>query len=203
MRQELLPAVFVLVLGVPLGVAFFQAAGDGGARAREAPLRGMLGNLTYDAIAAGHTPEMGYFGDDRLAPDFTLRDKDGRPWRLSDRRGKKVVIMNFWSITCSECVQEMPTVEALARVLERRYDDVELVAISTDAGWPTVASMFPPDSALRVLFDPDRSVVLGKYGTRLFPETWVIDKEGLIRARIDGARDWSSPLALDLFELYR
>lgn len=203
MRKETLPALCALLLGLPLAFLLVLAAGDGEVRRHEGPLRAMLGNLTFDAIVDGHTPEMGYFGDDRRAPDFTLRDRDGHPWRLSDRRGKKVVVMNFWSITCSECVAEMPSIDSLARTLERHYDDVELVAISTDANWDAVASVIPQGSPIHVLFDSNRAVVRGKYGTRLFPETWIIDKDGLIRARVDGSRDWSSPLALDLLDLYR
>jgi hypothetical protein len=51
-----------------------------------------------------------------------------------------------------------------------------------------------------VLFDPDKSVVKGKYGTRLYPETWIIDRNGIIRFRIDGGRDWGSAIALELIE---
>jgi hypothetical protein len=51
-----------------------------------------------------------------------------------------------------------------------------------------------------VLFDPDKSVVRGKFGTRLYPETWVIDPEGVIRVRIDGGRDWSAPIAIEMIE---
>jgi len=202
MRKETLATLFALALGFPLAFLFANAAADGEVRRGQAPLRGMLGNQSYEAIAEGVTPEQGYYGNDRRAPDFSLRDKNGRPWRLSDRRGKKVVVMNFWSITCGPCVEEMPTLDSLARLVQR-YGDVELVTISTDANWDAVASVIPERSVLQVLFDPDRSIVRGKYGTRLYPETWIIDKEGLIRARIDGARDWSSPLALELITSYR
>jgi len=51
-----------------------------------------------------------------------------------------------------------------------------------------------------VLFDPDKAVVRGKFGTRLYPETWVIDPEGVIRVRIDGGRDWASPVALEMIQ---
>jgi hypothetical protein len=43
----------------------------------------------------------------------------------------------------------------------------------------------------------------GKFGTRLFPETWIIDPEGVIRLRIDGRRDWSHPVAIQVIESYR
>jgi hypothetical protein len=63
-----------------------------------------------------------------------------------------------------------------------------------------VKSLFKPDSKLKVLFDPTKSVVREKYGTRLFPETWIIDPDGVIRVRVDGQRDWSSPMVLDMIQ---
>ena len=54
-----------------------------------------------------------------------------------------------------------------------------------------------------VLLDPESSVVRDKYGTTLFPETWIIDPKGVIRARFDGARDWSNAMVLDLIESIR
>ncbi len=203
MRSETYATLLALLLGFPLAFLFAGAAADGEARRREAPLRAMIGNQAYEAIAAGETPPQGYHGEDRTAPDFTLRDKDGRPWRLSERRGKKVVVMNFWSITCGPCVEELPALDALDRTLRRRFDDVELVTISTDAGHDAVASVLPSGTRMTVLFDPERAIVRGRYGTRLYPETWIVDKRGLIRARVDGARDWGGPLALELIESFR
>ena len=84
--------------------------------------------------------------------------------------------------------------------MAKERGDLEVVAISTDAGWSDVRSLFKPDSKLKVLFDPDKSVVRGKFGTRLYPETWVIDPDGVIRVRIDGGRDWSSPVALEMIQ---
>jgi hypothetical protein len=51
-----------------------------------------------------------------------------------------------------------------------------------------------------VLIDPDAKVVADRFGTKLYPETWFIDPKGVIRARFDAARDWASPLTIDLAE---
>jgi hypothetical protein len=51
-----------------------------------------------------------------------------------------------------------------------------------------------------ILFDPQRSVVTGKFGTRLFPETWIIDPEGVIRARFDRAIPWDNPVLVDYLQ---
>jgi peroxiredoxin len=135
-----------------------------------------------------------------LAPDFTLQDKDGKPWRLRDHRGK-LIVMNFWTVTCQPCVEEMPSLITLAEIAKKR-SDIEVVAISTDKNWNAVAAIFPPRANLKVLFDPDRKIVHGEYGTRLFPETWIIDADGVIRMRVDAARDWGSALSIGAIERF-
>ena len=53
-----------------------------------------------------------------------------------------------------------------------------------------------------VLIDSESEVVRDKYGTKLFPETWFVDQQGVIRARFDGGRSWASPLTIDLAESF-
>jgi hypothetical protein len=59
-------------------------------------------------------------------------------------------------------------------------------------------SVLGGDPPFEVLMDPDSKVVLDKYGTQLYPETWFIDADGIIRARIDGQRDWATALTVDM-----
>lgn len=198
-RAEIIAAVVVLLLGGPLAFMYASALTDGEARREQAPLRALLGS-SYDALRRGESTEQHYLGDDRLAPDFTLSDREGRPFRLSEHRGK-VVILNFWTVTCQPCVEEMPELETLARIVAER-DDIELVAISTDRSWDTVSTVVGSESPLRVLLDPDKAVVRDRFGTRLYPETWIIDRQGVIRMRVDGPRQWSSAVALDAIESF-
>jgi peroxiredoxin len=173
---------------------------DGEVRRREGPLRAMIGDEAFEALSRGEKTEMHYLGDGLLAPDFTLQDKDGKPWRLRDHRGK-VVVMNFWTITCQPCVEEMPSLVTLADIAKHRQD-IELVAITSDKDWAAVAPIFPPRSNLTVLFDPERKIIRDKFGSRLFPETWVIDPEGVVRLRVDGPRDWAAALSLAAIERF-
>jgi peroxiredoxin len=135
-----------------------------------------------------------YAGAERRMPDFTLKDMTGRDVSASSLLGK-VVVLNFWTKTCGPCLQEMPEVAELAKIL-RPMADVALVTISTDDGPADVAdtlkSVLKEPPPFPVLFDPDSKVVGAKFGTHLFPETWIIDKRGVVRARFDGARDWAS-----------
>ncbi|HMI89461.1 MAG TPA: TlpA disulfide reductase family protein [Polyangiaceae bacterium] len=146
-----------------------------------------------------------YAGRNRTAPDFVLPDADGNQVHLSQFRGK-TVILNFWTTTCQPCLEEMPSLADFAKVVAKR-DDVVVLTISTDLTKDVALSALhtllgEPKPPFSVLFDPESTVVHDKFGTDLYPETWVIDPKGVIRARFDGARDWSNALVLDLIESF-
>lgn len=199
-HADLMALVLVCAIGLPLTYAVAAAYADGEVRRRETPLRALLGPHDYQALVAGEELPQHYMGDDRTVPDFTLPTADGTAWRMSDRRGK-VVVMNFWTATCQPCVEEMPSLITLSRMIEGR-DDIELVTVSADRDWDTAQTVVPSSAPLTVLLDDDRSVIGGRFGTRLFPETWIIDPEGVIRLRVDGARNWADPVVLDVIESY-
>lgn len=141
-----------------------------------------------------------YADDNRLAPDFELPRLGGGKLRLSSLRGK-TVILNFWTKTCRPCLEEMPSIAQLAKSL-REHPNIQLLTICTDEtledARDTLRSVLGGDPPFEVLLDPDSEVVSDKYGTKLYPETWFIDPRGVIRARFDGARDWASPLPIEL-----
>ena len=142
-----------------------------------------------------------YAARNRLAPDFELPSMNGGKVRLSSLRGK-VVILNFWTKTCRPCLEEMPGIASLGKALAP-HPDMALLTISTDDSLEdareTLKSVLggaePP---FVVMIDPDSKVVAEKFGTKLFPETWFIDRNGVIRARVDGGREWNAALTIDL-----
>jgi thiol-disulfide isomerase/thioredoxin len=146
-----------------------------------------------------------YMAADRRAPSFALKDLHGATVTLESLRGK-VVFLNFWTKTCGPCLEEMPEIAELAKVVRDR-PDVAVVTVSVDEGpddvRPTLQTVMRGEPPFAVLFDPDSATVRGKFGTRLFPETWFVDKEGLIRARFDGARDWANPLVVEYIDALR
>jgi peroxiredoxin len=146
-----------------------------------------------------------YMAADRRAPDFSMKDLRGATVTLESLRGK-VVVLNFWTKTCGPCLEEMPEIAELAKVLRDR-SDVVVVTVSVDEGpddvRPTLQTVLREEPPFEVLFDPESNVVRQKYGTRLFPETWFIDKRGVIRARFDGAREWANPLVVDYIDALR
>jgi peroxiredoxin len=143
-----------------------------------------------------------YAALNRTAPEFELPALGGGRVRLTDYRGK-VVILNFWTKTCRPCLEELPSLRKLGHALSGS-PRVELVTISTDPSLAdvqaTLNSVLGGDPPFAVLVDPEAAVVTDKFGTKLFPETWYIDPQGVIRARFDGARDWGQALAMDLAE---
>src|SRR5215470_12292247 len=71
-----------------------------------------------------------YAGADRRAPDFALKNMKGETVSLSAYRGK-VVVLNFWTKTCGPCLEEMPEIADLSRIL-KPLSDVAVVTVSTD-----------------------------------------------------------------------
>ncbi len=145
-----------------------------------------------------------YAGRNRMAPDFELKDSEGKPMRLADYRGK-TVLLNFWTKTCQPCLKEMPSLQELGKILAKR-DDIVLIAVSTDEGPESIDETLKvvlenEKPSFRIAFDPDLDVVREKFGTKLFPETWIIDPQGFIRARFDGERNWTAPFALEVAEM--
>ena len=147
-----------------------------------------------------------YAGATKTAPDFTLKDMNGQDVSLSSFRDK-VVVLNFWAQWCQPCREEMPDLGELAHIL-KPMKDVALVTVSVDSGPDEVRDMLKTvlreDPPFPVLFDPDGHTTVGaKYGTNQFPETWLIDKRGVIRARFDGTRPWSNPIVVELIDQLR
>jgi peroxiredoxin len=144
-----------------------------------------------------------YAARDRTVPDFELPDLSGKMVRFSSFRGK-TVFLNFWTKTCRPCLEEMPALAELGKILQKRSDMV-LVTISTDEGAEdirdTLKVVLNGEIPFMVLFDPESKVVAERFGTKLFPETWVIDPKGVIRARFDGARDWSDAAVIEVGEM--
>lgn len=200
-KREVIATFIVAAIAFPLMFIFTGAIVDARARAREAPFRALLGNSRFEELMEGQGGVPHYLGASLLAPDFSLPTQGGGEWKMSEQRGK-VVVMNFWTVTCRPCIQEMPTIELLAEITED-WGDVEIVAVSTDRSWEEAETIIPRTSRITSLLDADRQVVTGMFGTKLFPETWIIDADGIVRFRFDGSLDWSDPVALDLIRAYR
>jgi peroxiredoxin len=138
-------------------------------------------------------PEVGY-----LAPDFSLPSLGGQTVRLSDLRGK-AVLLNFWATWCAPCRLEMPTMDKAYQEYKSR--GLEILAVSLDAGSNSVVKNFMQELKLDfpVLSDPDMEV-LRLYRMVGIPASFLIDKQGIVRHREVGYRDWTDPESRRLLE---
>ena len=133
------------------------------------------------------------------APNFQLRDLNGRLVTLSDLRGK-VVLLNFWATWCGPCRVEMPAMEQLYQMFQRK--DFEILAVSTDAQGVAITRPFQQEHHLTfpILHDADYRVGL-TYGARSLPMTFLVDRQGVVRHQVFGARDWGDPEAQQLVQM--
>ncbi|HYN14408.1 MAG TPA: TlpA disulfide reductase family protein [Terriglobales bacterium] len=122
------------------------------------------------------------------APDFTVQDAD-RKVTLHDLRGK-IVVLNFWATWCPPCVEEMPS---LVRMQSNLKDRVLVLAVSVDEDERTYHSFLKKYNVdLLTVRDPQqKSNEL--YGTFKFPETYIIDRNGVVQRKFIGAVDWTRP----------
>jgi cytochrome c biogenesis protein CcmG, thiol:disulfide interchange protein DsbE len=126
------------------------------------------------------------------APQFTVQDAD-RKVTLSDHRGK-VVILNFWATWCPPCVEEMPSLIAMQAKMK---DKVTVVAVSTDED-KAAYDKFLVDHKVALLTVRDPSLTSAHlYGTIKYPETFVIDANGILRRKFIGPVEWTKPEILD------
>jgi peroxiredoxin len=125
------------------------------------------------------------------APEFRLSALDGKQVALSDYRGK-VVLVHFWATWCPPCVEELPVLDRMYRGLAGR--ELEVLAVSVDEGGAENVAAFVKKNAvsLPVLLDPGASVA-HSYGTFKFPETYILDRSGIVRYKAIGQADWSNP----------
>jgi cytochrome c biogenesis protein CcmG/thiol:disulfide interchange protein DsbE len=123
------------------------------------------------------------------APDFTVQDSE-RKVTLSELRGK-VVVLNFWASWCQPCIEETPSLLDMQHKLRDKGVTVLAVSIDDDdASYHKFLTNFHVD----LLTVRDRNKASNAmYGTFKFPETYVIDRNGVMRRKFIGAVDWSSP----------
>ncbi len=123
------------------------------------------------------------------APDFTLKDLNGRDVSLRDLRGR-VLLLNFWATWCPPCVEEIPALNRLRRGFQGR--DFEIVGISTDRSVSTIKE-FMETNPIEYLVLHDGDIKVSRiYNVFSIPTTFLIDRNGRIVERYFGEQDWTS-----------
>lgn len=131
------------------------------------------------------------------APAFELKDDSGKVWKMTDLAGN-VVFINFWATWCTSCKAEMPHKEALYEKMQGRSFQMLGILFKDDPrnlpSYKEKIKVSPP-----TLISPDNEA--GRmFGITGVPESFIIDKEGIIREKIVGPREWDSPDMVELME---
>ena len=123
------------------------------------------------------------------ASNFELQDMDEEKVKLSDYRGK-VVLLNFWATWCPPCIREMPSMERLHQQVDA--ENFKVIAVNQMEDVDQVfafTGQLEIDPTFAILFD-STSEVSRDYAVRGLPTTYLIDKEGNIRYRAVGGREF-------------
>ena len=128
------------------------------------------------------------------ANEFVFSDMQGKVQRLSEYKGKWVLV-NFWATWCPPCIEEMPSLVRMQQRMQPKGVTVLAVSVDVDDG---NYRRFLKDHNVNLLSVRDgdqRSNAL--YGTFRFPETYIIDRNGVMRRKFIGAVDWTEPEIID------
>jgi len=123
----------------------------------------------------------------KSAPQFVVGDSS-RTVDLSKLRGR-VVVLNLWATFCPPCIEELPSLLAL----QRQMPNLAVVAVSMDQD-PDVYRRFLVEHHVDLLTVRDEDQrVNALYGTAQIPETYIIDRQGVLRRKFIGAQNWTGP----------
>jgi peroxiredoxin len=122
------------------------------------------------------------------APDFALVGLDGKTHRLSDYRGK-LVMVNFWGTFCPPCKEEMPAIEK--QYQKWRDAGFEVLAVNLAESKVTVDSFVKQLNLTFPILLDDRMEIRKTYGVVNYPTTFLIDQSGKIALKKEGQMDES------------
>lgn len=152
------------------------------------PLAGTLAAETLAPLSEGLDP----VSPPQDPPDAVFLSQDGAEHHFSEFKGRGMVV-NMWATWCAPCVAEMPSLEALSKALAPH--DIAVLPLSSDRGGAEVVQAWYQAHGitfLPVLLDR-KSAVAGALNARGIPTTVIINTEGKVVARLEGAADWSAP----------
>lgn len=149
----------------------------------------ILGLLMLSACYGGSRPPR--IGSN--APEFTVQDSE-RKVALSQFHGQ-IVVLNFWATYCAPCIEEVPSLVEMQRRMKAKGVTVLAVSIDEDEG---AYRRFVKDHNVNLLTvrDPEQKSN-SLYGTSKIPETYIIDRNGVMRRKFIGAVDWTEPEITD------
>lgn len=129
------------------------------------------------------------------APDIELVGINKDKIKLSDMKGS-IVFINFWATWCESCVGEMPSIETLFRQMSGNNKFKMVTILFKDDGYKALSYMKTNGYTFPVYLNPDDTAPK-KFGITGVPETFIIDKKGVLRGKVIGPEEWDSPQAIE------
>ena len=151
-------------------------------------LRARMGLAMAALLAAGAGCDRGSHPEQigKPAPQFAVSDGQ-QSVDLTALRGH-VVLLNFWATWCGPCIQELPALEQMQRDLPQ----VNVVTVSTDENDAAYRAFLTRYRVSLLSVREGNTAANALYGTFRYPETYAIDKNGIIRRKFIGPQDWTS-----------
>jgi thiol-disulfide isomerase/thioredoxin len=137
--------------------------------------------------------------ENKSAPDLALKMVDGGTLKLSDLRGK-VVVVNFWDTWCPPCRQEMPSLERLKGLM--KGEALEIVAINAGEDEDAIAEFrqaIKPALTFTIALDP-KAEAMKAFSVTGLPSTFVIDRQGHVAYRALGRRIFDDPAIVGILK---
>lgn len=132
------------------------------------------------------------------APDFKVKDINGKPISLSSLKGD-VVLVNFWATWCGSCKEEKPYMHRLYNLMENNHRFHMVTILFRDDLDSARLYMSRNSCPVPVYSDPGAKAYR-KYGLTGVPESFIIDKQGVLREKVIGPLKWDSPEVVAYFE---
>ncbi len=128
-------------------------------------------------------------------PELAFETLDGTPAKLSDLRGK-VVVLNFWATWCAPCREEMPALDRLQAAFDPEQVVVAALAVERSAPERIKAFLAEAGVSRLAVYRDGTAATSRAVGLPGLPATLLIDREGREVARVFGIAEWDGPIAL-------
>ena len=167
---------------IAIGFHKMDHLGSGGKRWSKVDTLDLTDEKELSYMAELEMEERPTLGLGDMAPEFEAKRLDGSTFRLSDYRGKKAVLIDFWATWCSPCVDEIPTIKRIAETY--RDQGLEVVGVSLDRDEQALRDFVKKEKLSYVqVFEKEKAQAISKsYGVWGIPSVFLVNKNGVINA---------------------